>query len=404
MIFNIYFLFYKVTHLSWLSAFLAKTVYGFFFIKYLLKRAIGKHRIVNQSVDEAMTIINEKYIGGGRLDSQDCHSFDTESPDESMDLSVIVPVYNYVNFIEKNIESVLDQKTRYHFQLILVDDGSTDGSATILKKYADNPRVRLISQENRGIAGARNTGLNAATGKYVMFVDCDDIVEEDIVETLLERAYADDCDIVMCAHNYEKERDGKVIFTLPNIYPGFDMEGYANDAKILKYSGVPWGKIYKRELWTDIRFVPGYWYEDTIIQALLFMRCKKFAYVPEICYRYRRYDGNFSRVQCGESHPKNMDMFWLMDAILKKYSELDLPKNDRFETMLLKHLSCYYWDKISGLDSECVDALFTMACELYDKYGTDDKSCKLPYMLRVVRKALKSRDIEVWKNASQYQK
>ena len=82
---------------------------------------------------------------------------------------------------------------------------------------------------------------------------------------------------------------------------------------------------------------------------------------------------------------------------------LNLSKNERYEIMLLKHLSAYYYSKIQGLDDHVVEALFVLACSLYQEYGMTEE-CKLPYMLRMTRKALKQGDINLWKIASKYQK
>lgn len=398
MIHGFYFRFLRMTHSEWWSSILANLAYCVFFFKYVLKKKTYTPRIVSMKKAEALNIIESVHpdpAGRPEIDNSEANS--------ELDLSIIVPIYNYADLIEKNICSILNQKTKYFFQLILVDDGSTDGAQEIVHKYESDPRVCAIFQKNQGIAGARNTGLNAATGKYIMFVDCDDTVDDDLVETLMSKAYQDDCDIVMCAHNLVKERNGQIYEVVPNIYPQFDMLGYSKNAKILNYAGLPWGKVYKRELWEKVRYFPGYWYEDSIIHSLLFTQCKRFAYVPKVGYQYRWYEKNFSHTQGNDANPKCIDMYWILNPILEKHKELGLPKDDRFEIMLLKHLSLYYYSKIAGLDESVVDALFVLACDLYCRYGVKEP-CKLPYMLRVTKKALQQGDINLWKLATKYQK
>lgn len=398
MIHGFYFRFFRMTHIEWLSALLSHFAYAAFFCKYIFERVICRKRIVILKKESAIETISKVY-----KDPMGRPEYRTVSSDNNLDLSIIVPVYNYVNLIENNIKSILGQKTEYKFELILVDDGSTDGAQDILHKYENYPGVKVIFQKNQGIAGARNTGLNNARGKYIMFIDCDDTVESNLVDVLMKRAYKDDCDIVMCAHNLVKERNGKVYEIVSNVYPEYNMLGYADNAKILNYAGLPWCKVYKRKLWDNVRFLPGYWYEDNIIHSLLFTQCKKFAYEPTICYQYRWYENNFSHTQGNSANPKSIDMYWMLLPILEKHSELGLAKDERFETMLLKHLSAYYYKKISGLDSEVVDALFVLACDLYKQYGVKEK-CRLPYMLRVTKKALLKGDINLWKLATKYQK
>ena len=398
MLHGFYFRFYRMIHCEWFVAVFARFVYGVFFMKYVIERLMYKKRIVNIHHLEALEVISRMHE-----DPKGRPEYERLPLDDYIDLSIIVPVYNYVHLIEDNILSVLNQKTQYHYQLILVDDGSTDGAQEILHKYKNYPNVKVIFQKNQGIAGARNTGLQYATGRYIMFVDCDDVVTENLVETLMSKAYKDDCDIVMCAHNLVKERNGEVYEILPNIYPHYNLLNYAKNAEILNYAGLPWAKVYKRELWENVRYLPGYWFEDTIIHSLIFTQCKKFAYEPVVCYQYRWYENNFSHIQNKSENPKSIDIYWMLKYILERYEELHLPKDARYETMLLKHLSAYYCSKIHGLESDVVDALFVLACSLYREYGIRDR-CKLPYMLRVTKKALKQGDINLWKIATKYQK
>lgn len=398
MLHGFYFRFYRIFRCEWLSIILARLAYGVFFLKYVIERIGCRKRSVVFDKTEALNIIAEIHP-----DPRGCAQYEKMELDESMDLSIIVPVYNYVELIEDNIRSILNQKTQYRYQLILVDDGSTDGAQDILHKYENHPNVKVIFQENQGIAGARNTGLKNATGRYIMFVDCDDIVEEHLVETLMSKAYKDDCDIVMCAHNLVKEKNGEVYETLPNIYPRFNLLNYAKKAEILNYAGLPWAKVYKRKLWENVRYFPGYWYEDTIIHGLIFTQCRKFAYEPIVCYQYRWYEKNFSHTQGKSENPKSIDTYWIFQHILGRYDELQFPKDERYETMLLKHLSAYYYSQIHGLENKVVEALFVLACSLYKEYGIKEK-CQLPYMLRVTKKSLLQGDINLWKLATKYQK
>lgn len=398
MIQGFYFRFYRMTGCEWLSALFAHLAYFVFWCKFAIERMCYKKCIITEKKENALEIIAKVHP-----DPDGHPEYKNAEVDEKLDLSIIVPVYNYAELIENNILSILQQKTKYQYQLILVDDGSTDGSKDILRKYENYPNVKVIYQQNQGIAGARNTGLNYAAGRYIMFVDCDDTVEENLVEILLFKAYKDDCDIVMCAHNLVKECNGEIYEMIPNVYPRYNLLGYAGNAKILNYAGLPWCKVYKRELWENVRYLPGYWYEDTIIHSLLFTQCTKFSYDPVICYQYRWYEKNFSHIQGNTANPKCIDIFWLLKRILEQYEGMNLPKDERFETMLLKHLSKYYYTKISEMSDEVVSALFVLACDLYQRYGAKE-DYKLPYMLRETRKALQKGDINLWKLTTKYQK
>ena len=397
MIHGFYFRFLKMTHSVRISALLSRIAYLVFMVKYLLERVTCKPRIVLGNPQEARQRIQMRHP-----DPMGRPVIENAAVNPELDLSIIVPVYNYAELIETSIESILNQKTKYRFELILVDDGSTDGAQEIVRRYACDPRVKAIFQENQGIAGARNTGLNHASGRYIMFVDCDDVVESDLVETLMSKAEQDHCDMVMCAHNLVKEREGKTYATIPNVYTDSNLSGYHGNAAILNYAGLPWAKVYKRELWENVRYFPGYWYEDTIIHALLFTQCRRFAYVPKVCYQYRWYEKNFSHVQGNTANPKCLDRYWMLIPILEKAHELGIDSGECFYTMLIKHLSAYYYPTIADMDDQTIDDLFILACELLRKYGVQAKA-KLPYMLRVTEKALITGDINLWKLATKYQ-
>ena len=397
MIYGFYFRFYGKFHNSVFSSVLAKLAYMLYCCVFFLKKLRHKRVSVDVNIDDARNIVNGIHP---RLDSHPV--YENKPIDDNIDLSIVVPVYNYVDIIESNIDSILNQKTEYNYQLIIVDDGSTDGAADVLKKYADNPNVKLIFQKNAGIGAARNTGINNADGKYLMFVDCDDIVHDDIVETLMNKAYSENYDMVMCAHNLSKERNGAIYGIVPNVYPKYNLIGYKNGDEIMNLAGLPWCKAYKREIWNNVRFFPGYWYEDTIIQFLIFMQCKNYAYIPKIEYEYKWYEKNFSHTQGNSASPKSIDTYWLLIEILEQYKKNNMPVDDRLYTLVLRHIGTYYYGSVKNLDSKVVEALFVLAKDLYSEYKPNHK-VKLPFMLRQVEKSFDNNDIELWKLASCYQ-
>lgn len=397
MIYGFYFRFYGKFHNSVFSSVLAKLAYMLYCCVFFSKKLRHKRASVDVNIDDARNIVNGIHP---RLDSHPV--YENKPIDDNIDLSIVVPVYNYVDIIESNIDSILNQKTEYNYQLIIVDDGSTDGAADVLKKYADNPNVKLIFQKNAGIGAARNTGINNADGKYLMFVDCDDIVHDDIVETLMNKAYSENYDMVMCAHNLSKERNGAIYEIVPNVYPKYNLIGYKSGDEIMNLAGLPWCKAYKREIWNNVRFFPGYWYEDTIIQFLIFMQCKNYAYIPKIEYEYKWYEKNFSHIQGNSANPKSIDTYWLLIEILEQYEKNNMPVDDRLYTLILRHISTYYYGSVKNLDSKVVEALFVLAKDLYLEYKPNHK-VKLPFMLRQVEKSFDNNDIELWKLASCYQ-
>lgn len=397
MIHGLFFRFYQKFKNEFLACVLAKVAYYIFCCSFFVKKLKRKKHPVSKNSKDALELINRTYP---RLNSKP--NYFNLSIKNEIDLSIVIPVYNYADIIEKNIDAILNQKTKYNYQVIIVDDGSTDGAADIIRQYQDNPKVKLVFQQNAGIGAARNTGINAADGRYLMFIDCDDIVHEEIVEVLMNKAYSEDYDMVMCAHNLSKERNGKVYQVVPNIYPSYNLMGYKNGDEIMNLAGLPWGKVYKRELWNNVRFFPGYWYEDTIIQFLIFTKCNSYAYIPKVEYEYKWYEKNFSHVQGDSSRIKTIDCYWILIEILNHYEEIGLSHNDALYTLVLRHISAYYYNSIKGLDDSLVEALFVLAREIYKEYKPQHK-VKLPFMLRQVEKAFENKDIELWKIASGYQ-
>ena len=112
-------------------------------------------------------------------------------------VSIIIPVYNVEKYLPKCLESVLGQ-TYADLEIICVDDGTPDRSAAVILSYAEKDRrINLISQENQGLSGARNTGIGSATGKYIIFLDGDDWIEPETVETAVGMAEKNNADVVM---------------------------------------------------------------------------------------------------------------------------------------------------------------------------------------------------------------
>ena len=117
-------------------------------------------------------------------------------------VTVIVPVYNAVSYLEKCIESIINQSYIY-LEIILVDDGSTDGSGTMCDEYAEkDDRIKVIHQANRGASSARNAALDVSKGEYVSFVDADDYIDSKMIELLLRALVDNTADVSVCSFNY----------------------------------------------------------------------------------------------------------------------------------------------------------------------------------------------------------
>lgn len=205
-----------------------------------------------------------------------------------MKLSIIIPVYNVAAFLPETLECVLGQTFR-DFELLLIDDGSTDESGEICDRYAqkDN-RVRVIHQKNMGVSAARNTGVAAATGEYIGFVDSDDITEADMFDVMLQIAQKENADIVQCQHDREYQLNG-----LPRTQTRETLDGPAFVRRMFTKTGgaytnevALWSKIYRRELFAGITFPVGRTYEDEQETYKLCLKAEKIIETQDVLYHY----------------------------------------------------------------------------------------------------------------------
>ena len=132
-------------------------------------------------------------------------------------ISIIVPVYNVKDYVEKCLDSICGQ-TYKNLEIVVVDDGSTDGSGEICDTYAQkDPRVKVIHRENRGVSAVRNEGLDIALGEYIGFVDGDDWIDSDMYEFLYELLIVNEADISVCSHYIEKPGKRKIKYASDKV-------------------------------------------------------------------------------------------------------------------------------------------------------------------------------------------
>lgn len=218
-------------------------------------------------------------------------------------ITVIVPVYNVEDYLDKCLDSVIKQ-TYKNIEIIVVNDGSTDNSGEICQEYAqkDN-RITYVEQENGGLSDARNAGLERMTGSYVTFVDSDDWIEQDYVEVLYNKLTEYQADVSVgnyYSYNedegmyyfhingdsyYEKVFDNVSIFE--NLYESQEMKSFALISA--------WGKLYKASLFDYIRFDKGKLGEDGYMNQKLYLLVQKVIYINQGLYAYRQRSGSITK-------------------------------------------------------------------------------------------------------------
>lgn len=200
-------------------------------------------------------------------------------------ISIIVPVYNVEEYLEECLESITHQ-TYADIEVILVNDGSTDGSREICERYCEkDTRFRLINQENQGQSVARNRGVKESVGQYIMFVDSDDVINTNMLEVLLPYMKPD-VDIVECGMTRDKEE-----FFLNKIdtivFEGNSKEAILNCIEFKTVKFCAFTKLYRREIVEKIPFLEGCIYEDVFTGINYLKHIRKIVVVNYIGYYYR---------------------------------------------------------------------------------------------------------------------
>jgi glycosyltransferase involved in cell wall biosynthesis len=204
-------------------------------------------------------------------------------------ISVIVPVYNTEQWLPDCIESIL-QQTYANLEIILVDDGSSDGSAAICDAAAmQDARVRVMHTPNGGVSAARNHGLDIAAGAYIVLVDADDILALNMIEELYHLCIENDCNIAQCRHTRPENRDTSTVEPASkevSIYEGKAMHwGLAGRGGTRP---MPWAKLYERSLFEGVRFPLGLIHEDEAAIHRILYPAKRMAFSNAKLYYYRQ--------------------------------------------------------------------------------------------------------------------
>lgn len=224
-----------------------------------------------------------------------------------VDLQIIVPVYNAEKYLDACINSILSQKTTFSYRAIFVDDGSTDNSGKILDRYRTLPCIEVIHQANGGVSQARNRGLKDICGKYIMFVDADDILASNSIQALLETAFKFDSEIVEGSYRtFDEGENGRKYCHADEVcaYDSFF------------YFGFPWGKVIRSDCLETFCFPEGFLYEDTVMSTLLYPECNRTYAIPDIVYNYRNNASGITNTSALSSNC--IDTFWIMKFCLEE--------------------------------------------------------------------------------------
>ena len=242
-------------------------------------------------------------------------------------VSVIVPVYNVESYLEKCLDSLVNQ-TLKDIEIIVVNDGSPDNSQEIIDNYAKKyKQIKAYVKENGGLSDARNYGIKKATGEYIIFIDSDDYVKENMLEIMYQKALNDNLDIVVCNSINVYENGNMIEIKSNRNYSNSPIKNYLVSPPMACI------RLYNRTLFDKIQFKKGIYYEDLELTPKLVKYTQKISFIDEGLYYYYQRTGSIMKQK--EFNEKLLDIFKVLDSnkelLLKEYPE-------EIEYMYITHL------------------------------------------------------------------
>ena len=242
-------------------------------------------------------------------------------------LSIIVPGQNVEAYIGKCLDSLLNQDiSSSDYEIIVVNDGSTDGTQKIVEGYASShSNVILINQHNKGLSGARNSGVKVARGRYVMYIDSDDYIERNVLSGLLAQAERDSLDVLR--YNYRNvNEDYKVIVPKRNNklyvdYSGDVTDGFSFLTHRLGYACYAWQFLMKVEIAKNVLFKEGIYFEDTEWAPRMLNEARRVASTDVVVYNYMKRTNSITNAVDEAKKRKVLEDKILLIGNLRKQSE-----------------------------------------------------------------------------------
>ena len=257
-------------------------------------------------------------------------------------VSVIVPIYNVQDYIERCVHSIIEQ-TYYNIEILLIDDGSTDDSGKLADEYTKkDERIRVFHKKNGGLSDARNYGILMSSGKYVCFIDSDDFIHKDYIRLLYKICTEQGCEIAQCDY---LRTDGSIDSTISSkttiqLYNNIQMLNNLYGKEYVK-SVIVCNKLYKRKLFDDIDFPIGRIHEDEATIYKLFYKANKIGVTEQVLYYYYQRPNSIMQKKY---NLKRMDILWAIENRRRFFKENglnDLFYKDNYK-MLTKILKNYY--------------------------------------------------------------
>lgn len=228
-------------------------------------------------------------------------------------ISVIVPVFNASGFLNDTLNSIVSQ-TYENLEIILVNDGSTDDSGAICDRWAQkDARIRVLHQENGGPSKARNAALDIADGELIMFCDSDDLLSPKICQRLF-KALGKSHDIAICDYVHIFEGQSYEFTYAPEVLSLTPAEVVKQMWYQTNFIPSACGKLFRRDIFRQLRFAEGLFFEDIDLLHLVFFKARQIAYAPAGLYGYVHHQGS---ITTAEFSLRDLDILKVIDDILE---------------------------------------------------------------------------------------
>jgi len=282
------------------------------------------------------------------------------------DISVIIPVYNGEKYIRKCLDSVINQ-TKKEIEIVVVNDGSTDNTESIIKEYKDK-RITYFKNNNHGIGYSRNFGVSKSSGKYIMFLDSDDYIDKDECKLLYEKCLEDDLDISICDF-YKVYNNDLIEVNLGD----FKSSSLKDNPDIITEFLNPWGKLYNKKILTDnkIKFVENLKYEDAPFVIETFCNAKKIGKVNKPLHYYVIHGNSETTVR----DEKCFDILKIVDKI-RKYTKDKEYLKDKIDKLTVRILTNYTIQQRMQKDKKVAMKFIDEAFSYLEKEVPDYKNNK----------------------------
>lgn len=277
------------------------------------------------------------------------------------DLHIIIPVYNTSEYIKECLDSIFRQQTDFSYFVSIINDGSTDNSSEIISNYLSSQetqqfyeRIEVIEQSNQGPSAARNAALNNIRGRYLMFVDSDDMLLPGCIDSLMNAAINYNADIA---------------------------EGNFNCGPTY---GCACGKVYRSELFRNVHFPPGYWFEDTINIFFLYPMSRKTVQVNGLHYYYRNNESSI--MHSFQKKSRAIDSLWVSRSVLSDYFSQGHNATPQLFHNYLQDIRSTATHLHTLNDEKVMQAMFVIHCEVSAIYFRDflkDQKCPKPLNTRL---------------------